>query len=208
MCRRPARSGIHAWQARARRALLRMRPYLSARSARGTGDTTTSMPSRRTAHERVLPDLSPSLSVMRSVDVPGADRRRAAHRPARISWAGLARGSAPGLSPSLIRSLIRRSSQASAKPRWLRSSQVTDGPGRARTLGCSLGKRVGGNPSGVRISYPPRPDLQEHWRWPQHTSASSCRGLNWWAQFPSREGYRLLMSAAAVVPGHGLRGQA
>jgi len=42
--------------------------------------------------------------------------------------------------------------------------QFADG-GRRRWTPCnSVGKRVGGNPSGVRISYPPPPDLQEHRR--------------------------------------------
>jgi hypothetical protein len=35
------------------------------------------------------------------------------------------------------------------------SGQVTDGGGSRRTLANLVGKRVGGNPSGVRISYPP-----------------------------------------------------
>jgi hypothetical protein len=67
-------------------------------------------------------------------------------------------------SRSLIRSLIRLSSRASAVTRQLRLFQVTDVPGRSRTLRRTLGKRVGGNPSGVRISYPPPPLTRQYAR--------------------------------------------
>src|SRR6185312_11580916 len=66
------------------------------------------------------------------------------------------------LSRSLIHSLIRLSSRGAADPHQLWSSQVTDGPGRSRTPGRTLGKRVGGNPSGVRISYPPPPLTRQY----------------------------------------------
>ena len=66
------------------------------------------------------------------------------------------------LSRSLIHSLIRLSSRGAADPRQLWSSQVTDGPGRSRTPERTLGKRVGGNPSGVRISYPPPPLTRQY----------------------------------------------
>jgi len=46
-------------------------------------------------------------------------------------------------SRSLIRSLIRLSLRASAETHRLRSSQVADGRGPARTLGRTFGKRVG-----------------------------------------------------------------
>ena len=113
-----------------------------------------------------------SLSVMPPVDVPDADHRLDAGRPAladrpaaaRPVLADLAsrthRSQPSRFSCSLIRSLIHLSSQVAADPRQLRSSQVTDGPGQSRTPGRILGKRVGGNPSGVRISYPPPPPDQ------------------------------------------------
>ena len=51
--------------------------------------------------------------------------------------------------------VIRLRSPASAETHRSRSRQVTDDPGLARTLGRTLGERVGGNPSRVRISHPP-----------------------------------------------------
>src|SRR6516164_7177977 len=79
------------------------------------------------------------------------------------------------LQRSLIRSLIRPSSQASAEPRRLRSSQITDGGGLGRTPGRTLGKRVGGNPSGVRISYPP-PPLTRQYTSPRHAFGLRLQG--------------------------------
>ena len=79
------------------------------------------------------------------------------------------------------------------------------GPGALFALGWLLLPRVGSPSCG--ISYPPPPNLQEHRRWPQHTGASTCPRLNWWAQGPSR-GVPLLVPAASVAPGHRRLGQA
>jgi hypothetical protein len=83
-------------------------------------------------------------------------RRRAGSARAWQDLAGQAgRSHCSRFGRSLIRSLIRLSSQTAADPRQLPPSQVTDGPGQSRTPGRTLGKRVGGNPSRVRISHPP-----------------------------------------------------
>src|SRR5215471_20776209 len=42
---------------------------------------------------------------------------------------------------------------------------VRTGHGRWRTPGSIIGKRVGGNPSGVRISYPPPPVTRQYSGW-------------------------------------------
>jgi len=62
-----------------------------------------------------------------------------ARQASKISRVGLARVSRSRFS----RSLIRPSSQASAEPRRLRLSEVTDGSDRSRTPVSSVGKRVG-----------------------------------------------------------------
>jgi hypothetical protein len=52
--------------------------------------------------------------------------------------------------------LIRRGSRASAEDQTRAQLQVTDRADLTRTHARTLGKRVGGNPSRVRISYPPQ----------------------------------------------------
>ena len=59
----------------------------------------------------------------------------------------------------LVSVLVSFTPVRSRSPTAARSEagQVTDGGGSRRTLANLVGKRVGGNPSGVRISYPPPP---------------------------------------------------
>src|SRR5215813_7625498 len=58
--------------------------------------------------------------------------------------------------------------------------QVPDGGGRRRTQANIVGKRVGGNPSGVRISYPPPPVTRQYVRpvmrsaWPPRLRCLIC----------------------------------
>ena len=83
---------------------------------------------------------------------------RPAHRTTQPSYLGAApgRGDIPSWTRSLIPSLIQ------LRPPWFTSAlpavppQVADGDDPRRTPTHRLGKRVGGNPSRVRISYPPR----------------------------------------------------
>jgi hypothetical protein len=57
--------------------------------------------------------------------------------------------------PSLIPSLIRLRPDPFGSHHARRRAHVRDAPGLRRTLARSLGKRVGGNASRVRISHPP-----------------------------------------------------
>jgi hypothetical protein len=79
------------------------------------------------------------------------------------------------LSHSLIHSLIRPRSRASAETHREHTSQAADSPGLARTPGRTLGKRVGGNPSRVRISHPP-PPLTRQYTSPGHPFGPGLQG--------------------------------
>jgi hypothetical protein len=56
---------------------------------------------------------------------------------------------------SLIRSLIQRRSCSYVSGQQTPVTSAPNGPELAGTAACRVGKRVGGNPSRVRISYPP-----------------------------------------------------
>src|SRR5262249_16180644 len=84
----------------------------------------------------------------------------------------------PGTARCLVSVLVsftpvRHSSPAVAGPAFW---QVTDGGEPVRTPASSVGKRVGGNPSRVRISHPP-PPLTRQYTSPSLLSASACKAV-------------------------------
>jgi len=86
-------------------------------------------------------------------------------------------GAWPPVSVSVSFTPVRHCSPAAAPVMF---GQVTDGGGRRWTQANIVGKRVGGNPSGVRISYPPP-------RWPARTSVSGRpRPGRWCMRRPPR----------------------
>src|SRR5215470_17559321 len=74
-----------------------------------------------------------------------------------LAIAGHRRARATSVSQFLSHSPL---SAAVHRPPRHEAAQVTDGGGQSRTAVNSLGKRVGGNPSRVRISHPPPRDLR------------------------------------------------
>jgi hypothetical protein len=124
---------------------------------------------------------------MRSIDavpLPGGKLRIPVH-PWLFRRAGNRRIGPPGAHRlSLIRSLIQLRPPGFTWPLSAVPTQVADGDDRRRTRIHRLGKRVGGNPSRVRISYPP-PALTSRTSEPAHCSGWPCA---WPRAYHQRQG--------------------
>ncbi len=106
----------------------------------------------------------------------GTGARLSAHEIAlRLTWRLLAAWPLARPHRGLVSVLVSFTPVCSRSPTAARSEagQVTDGGGSRRTLANLVGKRVGGNPSGVRISYPPPPLTRQYTR-PRHASGLAC----------------------------------